>query len=399
MTDSKRYNVGGVLLERPFKIRRLGHFGFNGVNMEANARFYQNLLGFTISAPAAGGGFFSRYGSDHHAMVLFNKQMIDERQIADPAHPRARHFRPENDINQITWQIQSVDEVWQATKYFKDLEMEVRTEGRAGNGSNFHLYVWDPDDQIDELYYGIEQIGWDGHSKPEDMWHSIPMATMEPVPSEYAEVQADLEKGLDPISGYRYVDPMPSNYAVDGVMLGRPFKITRIGPVNLFVDDVAATRDYYQDVLGFTPTEEVDYQGEKCVFLRCDKEHHSLGLFPKSLRSKLGLKPDSSNMSFGLQVANYRQLKDAVAFLRENGVRVETEIIPQELHPGIDYAAYAFDPDGHCLELYFSMEQLGWDGNPRPAALRRKVDPNNWPGALEAMSDTFSGEPFMGPWQ
>jgi catechol 2,3-dioxygenase-like lactoylglutathione lyase family enzyme len=228
------------------------------------------------------------------------------------------------------------------------------------------------------------------------MWHSIPMATMEPVPSEYAEVEGDIEKGLDPMSGYRYVDPMPAKYAVDGVNLGRPFKITRIGPVNLFVDDIAATRDYYRDVLGFTPTEDVDYQGEKCVFLRCDNEHHSLGLFPKGLRSKLGLKPDSSNMSFGLQLANYRQLKDAVAFLRENGVRVETEIIPPELHPGIDYAAYVQDPDGHLVQLYYYMEQVGWDGKPRPKDRRRRVS-SEWPETLEPLSDTYMDQVYQGP--
>ena len=67
----------------------------------------------------------------------------------------------------------------------------------------------------------------------------------------------------------------------------------------------------------------------------------------------------------------------------ENGVRVETNIVPPELHAGIDYAAYAFDPDGHCIELYYYMEQVGWDGRPRPKELRRKVDPNNWPEILE----------------
>ena len=103
-------------------------------------------------------------------------------------------------------------------------------------------------------------------------------------------------------------------------------------------------------------------------------------------------------MSFGLQLANYQQLKDAVSFLRDNGVRVETDIIPPELHPGIDYAAYAFDPDGHCLELYYYMEQLGWDGKTRPKELRRKVDPNHWPHTLEPLSDTYTGEPFIGPW-
>jgi hypothetical protein len=103
-------------------------------------------------------------------------------------------------------------------------------------------------------------------------------------------------------------------------------------------------------------------------------------------------------MSFGLQLANYQQLRAAVTFLRENGVRVETNIIPPELHPGIDYAAYAFDPDGHCIELYYYMEQLGWDGRPRPKQSRRHVDPNDWPEVLEPLSDTYTGEPFLGPW-
>ena len=33
-TNGTRYDVGGVLLPRPFKIRRLGHFGFNAVRMD-----------------------------------------------------------------------------------------------------------------------------------------------------------------------------------------------------------------------------------------------------------------------------------------------------------------------------------------------------------------------------
>jgi catechol 2,3-dioxygenase-like lactoylglutathione lyase family enzyme len=230
------------------------------------------------------------------------------------------------------------------------------------------------------------------------MGRGIPKATMEPHISEYDEVQEDLANGINPISGYRFTDPLPAKYNVDDFLLTRPFKIVRVGPVNLFVDDINATREYYEEVMGLPVTEEVEWQGEKCVFMRCDMEHHSLGLFPKSWRAKLGLSPATSNMSFGVQVANYRQLQDAVSFLREHGVRVETDIIPPELHPGIDYAAYAFDPDGHCIELYYSMEQVGWDGRPRPAELRRKVDPNNWPATLEALSDSFSGEPFLGPW-
>ena len=65
---------------------------------------------------------------------------------------------------------------------------------------------------------------------------------------------------------------------------------------------------------------------------------------------------------------------------------------------GIDYSAFAIDPDGHALELYYYMEQVGWDGRPRPADLRRQVDNANWPDTLDPMEDTFLGEAFLGPW-
>ena len=47
--NGQRYNVGGVLLERPFKVRRLGHFGFNMDRIEEGRAFYGDLLGFKIS--------------------------------------------------------------------------------------------------------------------------------------------------------------------------------------------------------------------------------------------------------------------------------------------------------------------------------------------------------------
>src|SRR5207248_1214670 len=103
-----------------------------------------------------------------------------------------------------------------------------------------------------------------------------------PYMPEYQEVEQALARGGDPRTGTRHVETMPATYDVDGILLPRPFKITKIGPVKLFVDDLAAAERFYRDVLGFTLTEEVAWQGERCVFLRCDTEHHTLGLFPKA---------------------------------------------------------------------------------------------------------------------
>ena len=149
--------------------------------------------------------------------------------------------------------------------------------------------------------------------------------------------------------------------------------------------------------MGFVKTEETSWNGHRCVFMRANTEHHSLTLYPKALREEIGFSPHSSCMAFGVQLANYRQLRDAVAFLQENGVKVRLDL-PSELTPGIDYVAHAFDPDGHCIQLYANMEQVGWDGQPRPASMRPHVDTSNWPETLEATSDTYTGEVFHGPW-
>ncbi len=367
-TTTNKYNVGGVMLDRPFKIRRLGHFGFNGTNMDACWKFYVDLLGFKVSQPTAGGGFFGRHNGDHHSMVIFDRKLVEERLKASGS---SAHIRAENDINQITWQVQSLNEVWQGTKYFKDLEMEVRTEGRAptGVGSNYHLYVWDPDDQINEFFYGMEQIGWDGKTKPTEMGRREPVATMEPHISEYAEINDDITKGIQPNSGYRFTEEMPEIYNVDDFLLARPFKIVRVGPVNLFVDSMEPQRRVLPRCHRPQP-----HGGSRVAGRQGDLPalRHGAPLdrpFPEELAiASSASATRRPTCRLACSSPTTVSSRTPSSFLRDNGVRVETDIIPPELYPGIDYAAFAFDPDDHCIMLYSSMEQLGWSGQPRPAA-------------------------------
>ena len=391
-----KFNVGGILLDRPFKIRRLGHFGFNMADLEKAHHFYSDLLGFRVSDEFARGGWFMRFGTDHHAFALFQKPPAQTG--TTPAAGERRYARPDITINQITWQTQSLSEPVNAVDFLLERGVELQRTGRDGAGSNWATYFYDPDGHTNELYYGIEQVGWDGKSKPAEYRRPVREKVHLPVKSEFDEIQESLATTNVPIdAGYRPVE-LPGVHDVDGILLPRPFKIVKHGPVNLFVEDVARARDFYLQILGLQVTEEVTYRGEPCVFLRCNTEHHSLGLFPLTLREPLGLSIHTTCASFGIQVANYRQLREAVAFLRAEGVRVETDRVPPELHPGVDYAAWAFDPEGHCIQLYYYMEQVGWDGRTRPASQRRKVNPSRWPEVLEPMADTFMGEPLLGPW-
>ena len=123
---AEKFDVGGLELDRPFRIRRLGHFGFNVQDVAACTKFYTDLLGFQISDPIDFGGrikdearraelgntlgYFLRHGTDHHSFVVFPKPVLYE-MAGRPGSDRIT-------INQITWQVGSLKEVCDATDWF-----------------------------------------------------------------------------------------------------------------------------------------------------------------------------------------------------------------------------------------------------------------------------------------
>jgi catechol 2,3-dioxygenase-like lactoylglutathione lyase family enzyme len=402
------FDVGGVRLERPFKVRRLGHLGLNCIRMEDCVAFYRDAFGFRVSdrldlsqrakndderaeiAPYGDpGGYFMRHGTDHHSFVLFNKR------VRERLNTIARRFPPGVTVNQISWQVGALEEVVNGNDWLKGAGMEIQRNGRDMPGSNWHTYFYDPDGHTNELYFGMEQIGWDGHSKPLAMhdrgFHARPDL---PQPGEEDEVRDALARGVDPMSGSALRDEMPRTYDVEGMLLGRPFKVIKVGPVSLFVADIAASIAFYRERLGFALTEEVLWHGHRCAFLRANTEHHSVALYPLALREQLGLRADSTTFAVGFQLGSYRQLRAARTFLEARGTRFVE--LPPELHPGIDYVLHALDPDGHAVQLYFTMEQVGWDGMPRPAAARSALPYAAWPETIAAR-DAYVGETLLGP--
>jgi catechol 2,3-dioxygenase-like lactoylglutathione lyase family enzyme len=404
-----KFNVGGVLMERPFKIRRLGHFGYNCYKMEEAMHFYRDLLGFRATdtldfakivpvpnmfegVPTTV-GWFMTHGTDHHSHVIFPKAAMDRMGRGSAG---GHVTNPEVTTNQITWQVGTLSEVGNGIDWFKSIGVNPGRIGRDVPGSNWHSYPSDPEGHTNEIYYGIEQIGWNLKAKPPGVrkrgFHDKPDL---PQMSEYQELEMFKEEGMDLEAGFRHTERLPFKYDVGGVTLARPFKIIKIGPVRLFVHDMDKCLAFYTQTMGLRITEEVIYEGHRCVFLRCNTEHHSLALYPIALRAKLGLSPHTTCMSFGNQVGDYQQLRNAVDFLKANGVTIK--YLPPELFPGIDYSAFAVDADGHLTQLYYYMEQLGWDGKVRPKAERRTVDNAKWPEMVTPMTDTFDGETLLGP--
>jgi catechol 2,3-dioxygenase-like lactoylglutathione lyase family enzyme len=400
----ERYAVGGVQLPRPFRTRRLGHVGINVESPERSAEFYARLFGFRISdtldfrfiigperaaALGASVGYFMRHGTEHHSWVLFPAK-------AWAAMSGLPEKHPEIATNQITWQVGSLREVTEGHDWLAQRRPILRS-GRDTPGSNWNVYPVDPEGHVNELYYGIEQIGWQGTSKPREL-HQIRYMELPALPhrSEYAEVMAARAAGLDLESGTRMEEPEEERYDVGGVLLGRPFKVTKIGPIRLFVNDLDAALPFYVNDLGLVLSETVEWHGHRCAFLRTNTEHHSLALYPIALRDELGLPAGSTLFSMGFQLGDYRQLRAAVAYLAEHGL--QAQYFPPEFFPGMDYCAFVRDPDGRLIQLYAYMEQIGWDGRTKPPAARRKIDNAAWPDVIEPESDTFYGEAYLGPW-
>jgi len=396
------------MMARPFKIRRFGHFGFNLERLDEAIEFYTEILGFRITDEASlfsqlkGRGsdkarqvvsdprmIFTSNTSDHHALLLTHRSFGEfMSQGQNPA---------DSTLSQITWQVGTLEEVLNAESFLRDQGVRIGRVGRDMPGGNWHVYFLDPDGNTVELYYGIEQIGWSRASRPFGM-HYRGFDSRPPLPqmSEAAELRDAQDRGIDLDSGWHPDESgLKETYDVGGVLLPRPFKVTRIGPMSLFTEQLDELTEFYTQLLGFEVTEETNHLGHRAVFLRAGSEHHSLVLVDKALRSILGLSEHSSCMSVGMEVGTYSQLRAAVEYLSKSGYTQE-EAVPPRLYPGIDYAAHFRDPDGHLVQLYYYMEQVGWDGSPRPPRLRRPVM-SPWPETVDTLSDTYVDQTYLGP--
>jgi catechol 2,3-dioxygenase-like lactoylglutathione lyase family enzyme len=396
------YDVGGVRLPRPFQIRRVSHIGLNCSDAPAMVRCYRDHLGLRstdssenlanrldpdgelLTADGAREMHFLRYGADHHQFVLMHRQLWS---LIDPEHQTVT-------INQLSWQVGSLAEVAGAVDYLGGEKQRILRSGRDMPGSNWHTYVLDPNGYTDELTFGMEQVGWDALSKPRTYWDSLRHRTFPdlPIASEFAEVEA-LPAG-EVGTGFR-PEAEEETYAVDGVLLARPFKVVGLGPFSIVVDDIDESLGFYRDLFGFRVRTRATHDGVDFALLACNSGHHALALYAPEVRECVGLPAGTSVFGVGFQLANHRQLLDAVAYLTERGY-AEVDV-PAELVPGFSHVTHLRDPDGNLMQLYFHQRQLppgaADDGPPSvvgPAAA--------WPESIGAPADVFGGEIFMGPW-
>lgn len=162
--------------------------------------------------------------------------------------------------------------------------------------------------------------------------------------------------------------------------------LRRIGHVGITVRDLDRSIDFYTSVLGLRLTERFVYPEEDVghgtavaagAFVRCDSTHHCISLF----RLKGATADGDDAASAEVPMAGLHHLafeldtpEQLIALHRAIDASSGRIVNARRGGPGNQPRFYAHDPDGHLLEFYWGIDQIGWDGRARAYPPIEEID-------------------------
>ncbi len=144
----------------PFAITKIGHVVLNCRDIEASVRFYTHVLGFKISdiygdEMIPGGMVFMRFNADHHGVALIGS-------LPDSS--------PNIELHHMAFAVSTLDEVFRAREHLERKNVPIIVEGRRRAGVQIAVEFADPDGHMLEIYWGLDQVGSDGITRPPSEW-------------------------------------------------------------------------------------------------------------------------------------------------------------------------------------------------------------------------------------
>ena len=140
-----------------------------------------------------------------------------------------------------------------------------------------------------------------------------------------------------------------------------PVKVRKLGHVVFTVSDIERSTKFWTEIMGFQVSDRNEHG---MVFLHHGADHHTVALAPAKTKDEL---PKDGRPGFhhcALEVGSVSELFEIRDFLRAKGVPIVYEgRRGAGCNPGVEFR----DPDGFNIELYTSMDQIGWDDKSRPA--------------------------------
>ena len=173
-----------------------------------------------------------------------------------------------------------------------------------------------------------------------------------------------------------------------------PFSLNKIGHVVLLVADLKRSLEFYTGVLGFKVSDIYgdDMMPGGMVFMRCNTDHHGIAL----VGGASGPENNRGLHHLAFEVSTLDEVFRARNHLRERGATI---VFEGRRRAGVQIAVEFLDPDGHNLEIYWGLDQVGTDGRVRPGSEWRGVKSleaavaNPPPGQIPVVHDRSLLEP------
>jgi catechol 2,3-dioxygenase len=144
----------------PIRVQKIGHVGLYCRDLDRMVDFYTGVLGFRVSDRNEKGMVFLRFGADHHSVALARMPAEEQEKKAGPTV-----------IQQISFEVADVETLKRIRTYL--LAKEARVLGpikHEGPGGNYTFDFEDPEGNRLQFFSDMDQIGWDGKSRPKDQW-------------------------------------------------------------------------------------------------------------------------------------------------------------------------------------------------------------------------------------
>lgn len=144
----------------PIRVNKIGHVGLYCRDLPKMIDFYTRMLGFKVSDVNEKGATFLRFGADHHSFVLV--KMTDDEQKKGMGAKL---------LQQIAMEVEDLETLKRIRKYL--LAQGVDVHGKIkheGPGTDYTFDFDDPEGNRLQFFSDMDQIGWDGKSRPKEQW-------------------------------------------------------------------------------------------------------------------------------------------------------------------------------------------------------------------------------------
>ena len=148
----------------PIKVKKLGHVVYEVSDVARSTAFWTEIMGFHVSDRNEFGMVFLNCAGDHHTIAL----------VPSPGRAKSAKLGEGSlQIHHWAMEVDSMETLFKARDFLKSRGIEITYEGRRGPGGNPGVEFKDPDGFSVEIYYGMDQIGPDGRSRPPEQWSRV----------------------------------------------------------------------------------------------------------------------------------------------------------------------------------------------------------------------------------